>query len=265
MEVLLTGHAGYVGGELADQLSAAGHSVVGFDRSADPDSDVRDAEAVAEVFEANEFDVVYNLAADADVWADDWPYLVENNVVGTVNVVDAAREAGVPVVHASSVAASGTFNPYGRSKRLAEQAVGHYENVTVVRFPNVIGGDPPRGQADAMVQQGIEGEIEAWEEGTIRRSYVDVADLGEFLRELGSGSFDLETPASVFAHTATNRELGEVIQDVVEEETGDRPSLSLVDRSPPSPLALTAEDVRLRDPTPLSASIRTQVRAALGE
>jgi nucleoside-diphosphate-sugar epimerase len=265
MNVLVTGHAGYVGGELADQLSAAGHSVVGFDRSEDPGSDVRDPEAVAELFEAHEFDVVYNLAADADVWAEQWRYLVENNVMGTVNVVDAAREAGVPVVHASSVAASGTFNRYGRSKRLAEKAIEEYDGVTLVRFPNVIGGDPPRGQADAMVEQGIEGEVEAWERGEIRRSYVDVADLGKFLCELGTGSFDLETPASVFAHTATNRELGEVIQDVVEDETGDRPSLSLVDRSPPSPLELTAEDVRLRDPTPLSASIRTQVRATLGE
>jgi nucleoside-diphosphate-sugar epimerase len=265
MNALVTGHAGYVGGELAAQLSEAGHDVVGFDRQADAEDDVRDAERVRSLFETHEFDVVYNLAADADVWADEWRYLVENNVMGTVNVVENARSRGIPVVHASSVAASGEFNPYGRSKRLAEAAVDPYEGVTTVRFPNVIGGDPPRGQADAMVQQGIDGEIEAWERGEIRRSYVDVSDLGEFLRELGAGSFDVETPSSVFAHTATNEALGELIQEAVEAETGDRPALSLVDRSPPSPLSLTAEDLRLRDPTPLSTSLRAQVRNALGE
>ncbi|PSP88591.1 NAD(P)-dependent oxidoreductase [Halobacteriales archaeon QS_4_66_20] len=265
MQVLLTGHAGYIGGVLADQLAAAGHDVVGFDHSADPAQDIRDADRVRSLFSDHEFDLVYHLAAEADVWVDDWQYLFENNVAGTVNVVAAARDAGVPVVFGSSVAATGEFNRYGRSKDLAEQAVSEYEQVTTVRFPNVVGLDAPRGQAQDMIEEGLAGEIEVWGNGEIRRSYVDVADLCSTLIELGTGSLTVETPTPISGRTTTNRELGELIQAVVEAETGSEPDLSLVDRSPPSPQSLTARGLRLQDPTPLKESIRSQVRATRDE
>jgi UDP-glucose 4-epimerase len=263
MKTLVTGHAGYIGGVLAEHLSEHGHEVVGFDRSVDSADDIRDRDRVESLFADHEFDIVYHLAAEADVWEDDWQYLFENNVSGTVNVVAAAREAGVPVVFASSVAAAGEFNLYGRSKNLAEQAVSGYDGVTTVRFPNVVGGDAPRGQAHDMIQEGLDGDIEVWGNGEIRRSYVDVEDLCSTVHEIGTGSFTLQSPTSIFAHTTTNHELGERIQTVVEEETGDQPSLSLVDRSPPSPQTLTAADLRVQEPTSLKASVRSQVRAAV--
>lgn len=265
MQTLVTGHAGYIGGVLADHLSKSGQDVVGFDRSADSADDIRDPDRVDSLFTEHDFDIVYHLAADADVWEDDWQYLFENNVEGSVNVVDAAREAGIPVVFASSVAASGEFNLYGRSKNIAEQAVSEYDGVTTVRFPNVVGGDAPRGQAHDMIKEGLDGEIEVWGNGKIRRSYVDVEDLCSTVREIGTDSFTLQSPTSIFAHTTTNHELGEIIQAVVEDETGDRPSISLVDRSPPSPQTLTAADLRVGDPTPLTESVRSQVRTALAE
>jgi UDP-glucose 4-epimerase len=265
MKALVTGHAGYIGGVLADKLSRVGHEVVGFDCAAISEDDIRDADRVASVIADHEFDIVYHLAAEADVWVDDWQYLVDTNVMGTVNVVAAAREAGVPVVFASSVAASGEFNRYGRSKNLAEQAVSEYENVSTVRFPNVAGLGAPRGQAQDMIQEGVSGEIEVWDNGEIRRSYIDVRDLASALIDVGTDSYAARTPASIYAHTVTNLELGELIQSVVEEEVGTRPSLSLVNRSPPSPRRLTAEDWQLQDPKPLEESIRSQVRATMGQ
>jgi len=261
MNALVTGQAGYIGGVLADHLAAAGHDVVGFDSAADPADDIRNDDRVRTLFSEHEFDLVYHLAAEADVWVDDWGYLFENNVAGTVNVVAAARDADVPVVFGSSVAASGEFNRYGRSKDLAEQAVSEYEGVTTVRFPNVVGLDAPRGQAQDMIEEGLAGEIEVWGNGEIRRSYVDVADLCSALVELGTGSITVETPTSIYGRTTTNHELGELIQTVVDAETGSRPDLSLVERTPPSPQSLTADGFRVRTPTPLEQSVRSQVRA----
>lgn len=263
MNALVTGHAGYIGGVLAAQLSGAGHDVVGFDNAADPDDDIRDADRVETLFETNDFDVVYHLAADADVWTDDWRHLVENNVMGTANVVGVAREHDVPVVFASSIAAADQVNRYGHSKHLAEGAVSEYAGVTTIRFPNVVGGPAPRGQAQDMIEQGLDGEIEVWGEGEIVRPYVDVGDLCAFLRELGSGSFAVETPAAVSSDTFRNETVGERIQSIVAEETGTEPELSIVDRSPPSPMELSAEDVTLRDPTPIEDSLRSQIRAAM--
>jgi UDP-glucose 4-epimerase len=236
---------------------------VGFDCAAISDDDIRDSDRVESVIVDNEFDIVYHLAAEADVWVDDWQYLLDTNVMGTVNVVAAAEEADVPVVFGSSVAASGEFNRYGRSKNLAEQAVSEYDHVSTVRFPNVAGLGAPRGQAQDMIQEGLSGDIEVWDNGEIRRSYIDVRDLASALIEAGTASYTVGTPSSIFAHTVTNLELGELIQSVVEDETGSRPTLSLVDRSPPSPRTLTAEDWQIQDSRPLEASVRSQVRAAL--
>lgn len=263
MKVLVTGHAGYIGGVLADHLADDGHEVVGFDNAADPDDDIRDLDRLQAVFAEHDFDVVYHIAADADVWTDDWRYLVENNVMGTVNVVDAADEAGVPVVFSSSIAAADQVNRYGHSKHLAERAISEYDGVTTVRFPNVIGGAAPRGQAQSMIEQALDGEIEVWGNGDIVRPYVDVGDLATFLSDLGRGSFDVATPAAVSSYAATNEDVGERIQRIVAAETGAEPALSIIDRTPPSPMELAAEDVCLRDPTPLDESLRSQVRAAM--
>ncbi|WP_372480021.1 NAD-dependent epimerase/dehydratase family protein [Halomicrobium sp. HM KBTZ05] len=263
MNALVTGHAGYIGGVLTEQLSAAGHEVVGFDNAADPADDIRDADRVEALFETEEFDVVYHLAADADVWTDDWRHLVENNVMGTATVVGVARERDVPVVFASSIAAADQVNRYGHSKHLAEGAVSEYDGVTTVRFPNVVGGPAPRGQAQDMIEQALDGEIEVWGDGEIVRPYVDVGDLCAFLRELGTGSFAVQSPAAVSSYTFTNAAVGESIQSIVAEETGTEPALSIVDRTPPSPMELSADDIRLREPTPIEASLRSQIRAAM--
>lgn len=263
MKALVTGHAGYIGGVLAQQLTADGHEVVGFDRSVKPADDVRERERVQSVISETAPDVVYHLAAEADVWEDDWQYLVDTNVTGTLNVVAGARESGVPVVFASSVAATGEFNRYGRSKRIAEQTISEYDGVTTLRFPNVVGLGAPRGQAQEMIQEGLDGEIEVWGDGEIVRSYVDVEDLCVCLREIATGSYVVDSPTAVAAHTTTNQKLGKLIQSVVEEETGSRPALTLVDRSPPSPDRLTGQGLQIREPTALEESVRSQVRATL--
>jgi nucleoside-diphosphate-sugar epimerase len=263
MQALVTGHAGYIGGVLAAQLADAGHDVVGFDTDEDPVDDIRDVDRLRTVFADHEFDVVYHLAADADVWSDDWQPLVEHNVQGTVNVAGVAREHDVPVVFSSSIAASDQVNRYGRSKHLAEQALVEFDGVTTVRFPNVIGGPAPRGQAQSMIEQALDGEIEVWGGGEIVRPYVDVGDLCAFLRDLGSGPFDVATPAAVSSYSATNADAGERIQRIVAEETGSEPDLSVIERTPPSPIELVADDLCLRDPTPLDASLRTQILAAM--
>jgi len=263
MHALVTGHAGYIGGVLADQLVDAGHDVVGFDNDDDPADDIRDVDRLRTVFADHDFDVVYHLAADADVWSDDWQYLVENNVQGTVNVAGVAREHDVPVVFSSSISATDQSNRYGHSKHLAEGAVSEYDGVTTIRFPNVIGGPAPRGQAQAMIEQAIDGEIEVWGNGEIVRPYVDVNDLCTVLRDLGSGTFDVSSPAAVSSYSATNETVGERIQTIVAAETGSEPALSVIDRTPPSPMEYAVDDLAIRDPTSLDESLRSQVLAAV--
>lgn len=264
MRALITGHAGYIGGVLEERLRTRGHDTRGYDHEDDPADDIRDRERVEAVIDRVEPDIVYHLAAEADVWAADWPHLVATNVLGTVNVIDAARERSIPVVHASSVAARGTFNRYGRSKRLAESAIDDYDAVAILRFPNVIGHAAPRGQVQSMIEQGLEGEIEVWGDGALTRTYVDVGDLAELLIDVDPTSARWTTgPVSVAAHTATNATIGERLRHLIADEVGHEPSIITLDRSPPAPADLSANGVTIDDPTPLEVSLRSQIEHAL--
>jgi UDP-glucose 4-epimerase len=108
MKVLITGGSGFIGSHLADRLLAEGNEVLSIDNYATSrrgnlteqngltmvEGSIAEPETVAEVF--NDFgpDVVAHAAAsykDPDAWVED----TRTNALGTVNVVEAARDAGV--------------------------------------------------------------------------------------------------------------------------------------------------------------------------
>jgi CDP-paratose 2-epimerase len=122
MRALVTGGAGFIGCNLAARLAADGAEVVVFDALARPgvernlawlklqhpsritaiEADVRDAGAVREA--ARDVDVIFHLAAQVAVTTS----LVEPledlqvNVLGTVNVLEAARPRRTPVIFSST-------------------------------------------------------------------------------------------------------------------------------------------------------------------
>src|SRR3954447_10357513 len=109
MRALVTGGAGFIGSNLADALIARGDSVQVLDdlskgksERVHPDAelhvaDIREPDAV---FAAAEPEVVFHLAAQADVRVSvERPALdADVNVVGTVRILEAARRHGAQVV-----------------------------------------------------------------------------------------------------------------------------------------------------------------------
>ena len=122
MRALITGGAGFIGCNLADRLARDGADVVVFDALARPGveanlawlqarhgaritaakEDVRDAEALAAL--ARDADVIFHLAAQVAVTTSlaDPREDFEINVGGAVNVLEAARPLGAPVIFAST-------------------------------------------------------------------------------------------------------------------------------------------------------------------
>jgi GDP-4-dehydro-6-deoxy-D-mannose reductase len=95
MKAIITGASGFVGGYLLAHLEAEGDHAVGLDR--DDGLDITDRSGVAEIFTAHAPEVVYHLAARTHV-GESWTsaqQVVETNVLGTLNVLDGARAAGV--------------------------------------------------------------------------------------------------------------------------------------------------------------------------
>jgi FlaA1/EpsC-like NDP-sugar epimerase len=166
--VLVTGAGGSIGSELCRQIhrfqpaelfmldrdETALHgvqlSIHGEARLDSPSlvlADIRDAEAMHGLFRQLSPDLVFHAAAlkhlpvlerhPEEAW--------KTNVVGTLNVVDAARQAGVRrFVNISTDKAANPTSVLGRSKRIAERlvadAAGRTEGVYLsVRFGNVLG------------------------------------------------------------------------------------------------------------------------------
>ncbi len=150
MRIGITGATGFAGGHFASALVAAGHEVFGFGRNPDKAErletqgvrfrsvDLRGRAGLAEAFQG--LDLVVHAAALSSVWGA-YSQFHENNVVGTENVVEACRVAGVgKLIYVSSSSVYFDFqdrfdipeshelaNPspsnYTRSKVAAERAI----------------------------------------------------------------------------------------------------------------------------------------------
>lgn len=171
--ILITGGAGFIGSHLADALLAAGHRVTILDdlstgtRDFLPkdaefvEADIRDTDTTLALFRSHHFDVVYHEAAQTMVPASvrDPRHDADENIMGLLSVLEAARAASVrKVVFSSSAAVYGdntalplreTETPaptsfYGLTKWMTEKYLALYHTLygldyTVLRYSNVYG------------------------------------------------------------------------------------------------------------------------------
>jgi len=201
MRALVTGANGFVGIHLVDHLRACGDEVI------ESAVDITDRSRLAEAIAEQRPEVIYHLAAQADVggsWASPIPTL-RVNIEGTVNVLDAAVAAGVQrVLAVTSADIYGPVgedelpltedqpirpvSPYGASKASADimcLAAGLAHGIEVVRARSFNHLGP--GQNDKFVASAIASRIVRNErngESTVRvgnlearRDFTDVRDV----------------------------------------------------------------------------------------
>ena len=202
--VLVTGGSGYFGTVVVDQLLADGDQVRVFDLTppARPDTavefvpgDIRDREALRAA--CDDVDVVFHNVAQVPL-ARDRALFHSVNVVGTANLLVAARDARVAkVVHTSSSAVFGIpdTNPvredsprrpledYGRAKLEAElcceEAVAAGLDVTVIR-PRTIMGHGRLGIMAVLFEFIADGApVFVLGSGSNRYQFVYAADLAD--------------------------------------------------------------------------------------
>lgn len=176
--VLVTGHTGLLGGWVTEFLDQCGAEVTGLTREV---ADIRDAGRVAAVFERARPSVVLHLAAQSSTRHGDRRQTFEINIMGTVNVLEAAETSSVDavVVAGSSrdpewPASDAAFgNPYNASKFAMEHVVRDYRGVAVGR-PAVLfgGGDRPSGRVIPDVLAALRrGEHPALRTATAHRPW----------------------------------------------------------------------------------------------
>ncbi len=148
MKILVTGAAGFIGSTLSHRLLAEGHEVVGYDNFNDyydvrlkearharleklpgyrgVRGDLCDYERLLKLFQAEKFDRVMHLAAQAGVrYSIEHPFTyLKSNLEGTLTILEACRHTGVPrLVYASSssVYGSNTKMPFSEEDRVDNQ------------------------------------------------------------------------------------------------------------------------------------------------
>lgn len=175
MAVLICGGAGYIGSHVNKLLSRSGRETIVYDSlvyghreavkwGSFVKGDLKDTEALSQVFAAHAIDAVVHLAAYAYVGesvAEPEKYYI-NNISNTLNLLKVMRKFGCGrMVFSSTCATYGEpeqfpitedtpqrpVNPYGRSKLMAEEIFKDYEKAygmrfAVLRYFNAAGADP---------------------------------------------------------------------------------------------------------------------------
>jgi UDP-glucose 4-epimerase len=193
-KTVVTGGAGFLGSHLADELAGRGHRVTIFDRmpAADLPADRKQVVGSLEDFDLlcrtiEGADYVYHYAALSDLnKARELPReTVQANVAGTVNVLEAARRAGVKrFVFSSTIyvySSEGSF--YRASKQACEAYIEEYQrryglDYTILRFGSLYGprADESNGLYRLLRQAAREGKIRYFGEPEDSREYIHVAD-----------------------------------------------------------------------------------------
>jgi UDP-glucose 4-epimerase len=214
VRAIVTGGAGFVGSHLADALVGRGDEVVVVDNLVSgkrenvpggavlAEVDVRD-EAIGDVFADLRPEVCFHLAAQADVGTSVTRpvYDADVNVLGTVQVLEAARRHDTKVVFSSTGGAiygecdaparedtpRRPVSPYGIAKLAAEEYLAGWNRLygtghVSLRFANVFG---PRQQpkleggvvAIFLNRMAKDAGTEIFGDGTQTRDFVYVGDV----------------------------------------------------------------------------------------
>lgn len=216
MKAFVTGAAGFIGSNLVDRLLARGDEVVGFDNfsTGQPEflasalrspnfrlerGDLFDTEALARALSGSDF--VFHLAANADVrFGTQHPRRdLEQNTIGTANVLEAMRLSGarrVAFASTGSVYGEPSIFPtpedapfpvqtslYGASKIAAEALISAYcegfgFQAWIFRFVSILGERYTHGHVFDFYRQLLEHPeyLDVLGNGRQRKSYLYVQD-----------------------------------------------------------------------------------------
>ncbi len=236
--ILVTGGAGFIGSHLAKRLIDGGQKVVIVDDLNDyyeprlksdrlnflgegkyifEKADIADFPALKKVFEKNQIDVICHLAAQAGVrysFKNPWIY-ERSNILGTLNVMEAAKEFGIKkIVFASSSSVYGgnkkmpfreadfvdkPISFYAATKKATELLAHTYYHLYGIkmiglRFFTVYG---PWGRPDMayfkfadLITRGK--PIDVYNHGKMRRDFTYIDDVVDALISAISKDFDFE-------------------------------------------------------------------------
>ena len=196
-KVLVTGSSGFLGSHVADTLEEQGFSVVLFDTISSRYKSKTHEEFIGDIMKPGDIDkamegcnAVYHFAAQADIKAssDKPTRTVKANIIGTQNVLEAARKHQVNrFMFASTIYVYSELGSFYRvSKQACEKIIEEYQrefnlDYTILRFGSLYG---PRANEfntirDFLTQALKNKNIVRQGDGKEIREYIHVQDAAQ--------------------------------------------------------------------------------------
>ncbi len=298
MKILVTGGAGYIGSHFVKLLKANGHEPVVVDNLSRghkeavikdvilEETDILDFPDLADVFKNHMPDAVVHFAAFAYVGESvEHPEMYyKNNVIGSMNLINACVEFGVnkfvfsstcsiygnPLkVPISESESSKPINPYANTKLMIEMMLKDYEIAhglkhVALRYFNAAGADPsgelgeshePETHLIPLVLQTAQkkrdkilvfGNDYNTPDGTCIRDYIHILDLADAHLKALNYLNDGKDSTFINLGTGSGNSVLEIIQKA-KSITGNEIPFEIVDRRAGDPAILVADNKKAKE------------------
>lgn len=244
MRTLITGWRGFIGSHLTEKLLELGHEVVGIDNGSTGNYRNRKVTALhkdlrlIDESDLKGIDVVFHVAAIARIpQSYNQPqHYYQNNILSTLNLLEACRKQGVKkFIYSSSSSVVEPNNPYAHSKLICEELCEMYAHlygmeIQCLRYFNVYGERMAKGGYATVLQKFKEqidkGQpLQIYGQGKQKRDFTFVDDvvqanllmLNEYrwgIYDVGSGqNYSILEIAQCFNHSMAFVEGGFVGRD----------------------------------------------------
>lgn len=314
MKVLVIGGAGYIGSHTVKALQNAGHSVIIFDNLSSGHNkeienvhvvqgDIRSKKDLDQIFNGKNFDAVMHFAAKIEVKESmiDPGAFYENNVLGTINILQEMRNHDIKTIVFSSTAAVygmpehipitedsklSPINTYGESKLMVEKIIKDYHrsyglNGVILRYFNAAGAstdgsngemhNPESHLIPIMIKKllhnepiTINGKDYDTPDGTAIRDYVHVQDIAQ-AHVLALEYANFEKAFNIFNIGTGNGFSIKQVVEALEKVTGKEMKVEYGPRREGDPSQLVASSEKIRQTLgwePQYSNIETIIQTA---
>ncbi|MEM1520241.1 MAG: NAD-dependent epimerase/dehydratase family protein [Candidatus Bathyarchaeia archaeon] len=199
--IVVTGGHGFIGSHLVEYLRRLGYDVLTLDKQGNGRAKYDISTPGEWVRYLKEADLVFHLAALADVRAcNENPELAfKDNTVTTMMVLEAMKYGKGKLIFTSSSAVYGSsplpfkeedlYNPlsiYGTTKVMSEELIKAYGRMfnlpyLIIRLSNVVGAGAKRGIVLDFIKKAREKELLILGDGRQKRDFIHVSDVVKIL------------------------------------------------------------------------------------
>ena len=233
---IVFGGSGFLGSHVAEQLLEKGYDVTVFDRISSPYLKPDQKMIVGDILDANYIktvvkghDVVFNFAglSDLDLGVSQPLEVVQQNIAGTISLLNAAAEAKVQrFILASTIYVYSNLGGFYRcSKQAAELFVEEFQrrcelDFTILRYGSLYGTRANRsnGIRRLLIQALAEGKITYPGTGDEMREYIHVKDAARLTVDILSQEYKNKHIVITGHHPMKTREMMAMICEILKKD-----------------------------------------------